>query len=180
MADNNASHVSPTDSLEARLDAAVELDGADTVARRAAALLAGGYEGEDFLRVVGGAHAEGILGGAPAPYWPELWGARALLYIWNDAATPIVIANLANQSWRVREMCAKVCAAHGLGTPKELARLTTDEQSRVRQAAARALVTIGDASSIGTLEVMLRDHDKEARRTAQQSLTALHTRLNEA
>src|ERR1700712_4575761 len=131
MADDET-HASTTASLEARIDDAVQLEGETRVAERARALLEGGYEGEDFLRVVGGSHAEGILGGAPALYWPELWGARALLYVWDDSAAPSVIAALGNQSWRVREMCAKVCAARAIGTPRDLARLTTDQHARVR------------------------------------------------
>jgi hypothetical protein len=179
MADDSAPHVSATDSLETRLDAAAQLEGAAAVARRACSLLEGGYEGEAFLRVVGGSHAEGILGGAPALYWPELWGARALLYVWDDSAAPVVIAALDNQSWRVREMCAKVCAARGVGSPKDLARLTTDDHARVRSAAARALAVVGNAASADTLEVMLRDYDKDVRRTAQQSLKALRARLEQ-
>ena len=177
MADDRTPQVSPTDSLEARLGAAVQLEGEPRVARRATSLLEGGYEGEEFLLLVGGSHAEGILAGAPALFWPELWGARALLYVWDEAAAPAVIAALGNQSWRVREMSAKVSAARAIGMPKDLARLTTDEHARVRSAAARALAVIGDASSVETLERMVRDYDKEVRRAAQQSLDALRTRL---
>ncbi|GAA1001485.1 HEAT repeat domain-containing protein [Subtercola frigoramans] len=177
MADHNA-HSTPTDSLETRLDAQVKLDGESRVASRASSILRGGYEGEDFLRVVGGPHAEGILTGAPALYWPELWGARALLYVWDDSAAPAVLAALTNQSWRVREMAARVCATRSLGTPDDFARLTTDEHARVRSAAARAIAAIGDAASADALERMLRDHDKEVRRAAQQSLDALRARLN--
>jgi hypothetical protein len=180
MADDNAPHVSTTESLEARLEADAQREGAAATARRACSLLEGGYEGEGFLRVVGGSHAEGILGGAPALYWPELWGARALLYVWDDSAAPVVIAALGNQSWRVREMCAKVCAARGIGTSKDLARLTTDEHARVRSAAARALAVVGNVDSIDTLEVMLRDYDKDVRRTAQQSLKVLRGHLEQA
>ncbi|RFA18141.1 HEAT repeat domain-containing protein [Subtercola boreus] len=179
MADQNAPQTSTTDSLEARLDASAERDGTAGTARRARALLEGAYEGEEFLRVVGGPHAEGILNGAPALYWPELWGARALLYVWDDSAAPAVVMGLTNQSWRVREMCAKVCALRALGTPQHFARLTTDEHARVRAAAARALAEVGDAASADTLEGMLRDRDKEVRRAAQQSHRALLSRLEE-
>lgn len=166
------------DPIEARLDAAVEREGAAKVARRAAALLAGKYEGEEFLLVVGGTHAEGIVGGAPALYWPEVWGARALLYVWDDAAAPTVIAALTNQSWRVREMAARVCATHGVGTTRDLVKLTTDENARVRAAAARAIAAVGEATSIQSLEAMLRDRDKDVRRAAQQSIEALKARLD--
>ncbi|QWT24428.1 HEAT repeat domain-containing protein [Subtercola sp. PAMC28395] len=180
MADQNASPSSPDDSLEERLHSLVLIEGENSVARRARSLLAGGYEGEDFLRVVGGPHAEGILAGAPALYWPELWGARALLYVWDDAAAPAVLAGLANQSWRVREMAARVCATRSIGIPSDFARLTTDEYARVRSAAARAIAAVGDEASIEVLERLLRDRDKEVRRAAQQSLDALRARLHEA
>ena len=180
MADHEEPHVSTTDSLEHRLAAAVERQGNAVTVRRAATLLAGGYEGEDFLRVVGGEHAEGILSGAPALYWPELWGARALLYVWDDtadSAVAAVIAGLANRSWRVREMSLRVSAARSLVAASELVPLTRDEHPRVRAAAARAIAVLGDeVSDAGTLEAMLRDPDKEVRRAAQQSLTALRGR----
>ncbi|RFA14992.1 hypothetical protein B7R22_07605 [Subtercola boreus] len=167
-----------SDSLEGRLDEAVAREGAAKVARRATSLLAGGYEGEEFLLVVGGSHAEGIVGGAPALYWPEVWGARTLLYVWDDAAAPTVIAALTNQSWRVREMAARVCAARGVGTARDLVKLTTDENARVRAAAARAIAAVGEAPSIQSLEAMLRDRDKDVRRAAQQSIETLRARLD--
>ncbi len=172
--------VATTDSLVDRLRTLAREEGGPSVARRAVALLKGGYEGEDFLRVVGGSHAEGILGGAPALYWPELWGARALLHIWDESAEKPVIAALGNQSWRVREMAAKVCAAREIGEVSELSVLTTDEHPRVRAAGARALAVRGNADSVDTLELLLRDYDKEVRRTAQQSLKALRERLADA
>lgn len=178
--DNNSSDVTMTDSLEERLNTAAREEGEPSVARRARVLLEGGYEGEDFLRIVGGTHAEGILSGAPALYWPELWGARALLYVWDDSAKRTVIAALGNQSWRVREMCAKVCAAREIGEIAEIGVLTTDEHPRVRSAGARALAVRGNAESIDTLELLLRDYDKEVRRTAQQSIKALRERLTDA
>ena len=167
-----------TASLEERIQAAVEREGETSVVLRARSLLEGGYEGEDFLRVVGGPHADGILAGAPSLYWPELWGARALNYVWSDAAAPAVIAGLGNQAWRVREMCAKVAALRSIAAPEALTALTKDDHARVRAAAARALAATGDASVQDTLEALLRDPDKEVRRTAQQSLKTLKDTLS--
>ena len=167
-----------TASLEERIQASVDSEGETSVVLRARSLLEGGYEGEDFLRVVGGPHADGILAGAPSLYWPELWGARALNYVWSDAAAPAVIAGLGNQAWRVREMCAKVAALRSIAAPEALTALTKDDHARVRAAAARALAASGDASTEGTLEGLLRDPDKEVRRTAQQSLKALKDTLS--
>lgn len=189
MARDNEPIVTLTDSLEERLSAQVAREGERTVALRSAALLKGGYEGESFLLTVGGEHAAGVLKGAPSLYWPELWGARALLYVWDDEAADAVTAGLANASWRVREMCARVCAERVLGGQKKLARLTTDEYPRVRSAGARALVAAAlagmasgrdekgefAASVEGTLTAMLRDPDRDVRRAAQQATDALRS-----
>ncbi|KQQ00921.1 hypothetical protein ASG06_14420 [Rathayibacter sp. Leaf185] len=169
--------------------AQVAREGERNVARRSAALLTGGYEGESFLLTVGGEHAEGILKGAPSLYWPELWGARALLYVWDDDAAEAVTAGLANTSWRVREMCARVCAERLLGGQKKLTRLTTDAHPRVRAAGARALSAVAVAGTSSgrdgkgefaasveqTLTAMLRDPDRDVRRAAQQSADAVRS-----
>ncbi|WP_244248136.1 HEAT repeat domain-containing protein [Rathayibacter sp. VKM Ac-2801] len=187
MARDNEPTVTLTDPLEERLRAQVAREGERVVALRSAALLTGGYEGESFLLTVGGEHADGILKGAPSLYWPELWGARALLYVWDDDAADAVIAGLANSSWRVREMCARVCAERVLGGQKKLARLTTDAHPRVRAAGARALVAAAVAGTTsgrdekgefaasveGTLTAMLRDPDRDVRRAAQQAADTL-------
>ena len=173
MASDSEPSVTLTDPLEERLRAQVAREGERAVALRSAALLTGGYEGEAFLLTVGGEHAAGVLQGAPSLYWPELWGARALNYVWSDAAAPAVIAGLGNQAWRVREMCATVAALRSIAAPEALTALTKDDHTRVRAAAARALAATGDAATQDTLEALLRDPDKEVRRTAQQSLKAL-------
>ncbi|WP_235201332.1 HEAT repeat domain-containing protein [Microbacterium sp. CH12i] len=138
MARNSADSPSvPVDlPLEQRLAAAVERYGEPAVVERSLSLLAGNNEGEDFLLFVGGEHAQGILDGAPVLYWPELWGARALLYVWDDSAAPVVIGTLNNPAWRVREMGARVAAARNLPAASELAELLTDRVPRVRVAAA--------------------------------------------
>ncbi|MBD8536496.1 HEAT repeat domain-containing protein, partial [Plantibacter sp. CFBP 13570] len=130
-------------SLEQRLADAVAAESETRVVERCVSLLAGRYEGEDFLRVVGGHHAEGILGGAPALYWPELWGTRALLHVWDDSATAPVVGALGNQAWRVREMAARVCAERRIGDVAAIAPLLSDDHARVRAAGARALAVVG-------------------------------------
>lgn len=164
-------------SLEQRLADAVSSSSEQRVVERCLSLISGGYEGEDFLRVVGGHHAEGILGGAPALYWPELWGTRALLHVWDDSATPAVVAALGNQAWRVREMAERVCAERRVGDAASLAPLLNDDHARVRAGAARALAAVGDATTKPLLERLLQDPDREVRRAAQQSAKALAARL---
>jgi len=157
--------------LEARLAAAVAQYGEGAVVLRALSLIAGNNEGEDFLLYVGGEHARGILDGAPVLYWPELWGTRALLYVWNDSAIPAITAALDNQAWRVREMAARVAAAHGLAVEGILTSLLTDDVARVRAAAARALGAVG--SDIEVLKPLLKDPEIDVRRGAQQAIDAL-------
>jgi len=160
-----------------RLAAAVARYGEDDVVARSIALMAGANAGEDFLLYVGGRHAQGLLDGAPPLYWPELWGARALLHVWNPAAVTAVIAGLDNQAWRVREMCARVALARELHVATKMVELTTDDVPRVRAAAAHALAAVGTADNVETIAALLRDPEKEVRRAAQQSRDALASRL---
>lgn len=149
---------------------------------RSLSLLAGNNEGADFLLFVGGEHARGILDGAPVLYWPELWGARALLHVWDEAvidesATALLIGTLSNPAWRVREMGARLVAARDLGAAPELADLLADEVPRVRAAAIRALSAVGAPSDLDLIRDMLKDPEVEVRRAAQQSLDTLRSRL---
>ncbi|TDW30425.1 HEAT repeat domain-containing protein [Cryobacterium psychrophilum] len=160
-----------------RIAAAVKRYGEPAVIDRSIALLKGDNAGEDFLLYVGGEHAQGILDGAPSLYWPELWGARALMYVWSESANETVIGGLDNQSWRVREMCAKVILLRKLHALKRLTRLTTDETPRVRAAAVQALAALGTVEHHSWIVARLRDPDKEVRRAAQQSRDALTARL---
>lgn len=79
--------------------------------------------------------------GDPEPdYWPRVWGARGLLYVWCDDAEPAVLSGLTDERWRVREMCAKVVRLRGIGAAAPiLSLLLDDEVARVRAAALRAL-----------------------------------------
>ncbi|MCY7288044.1 MAG: HEAT repeat domain-containing protein, partial [Cryobacterium sp.] len=83
-----------------RIHAAVAHYGEQTVIDNAVALLRAKNAGKDFLLYAGGRHALGILEGAPALYWPELWGARALLYVWGETAAPYIVVGMNNQAWR--------------------------------------------------------------------------------
>jgi hypothetical protein len=160
--------------IEKRLAAAVAEYGEDAVVLRSLSLLAGHNEGEDFLLYVGGEHARGILEGAPVLYWPELWGTRALLYVWNDSAAVAVTAALENQAWRVREMAARVAAARALPVEGVLTGLLTDDVARVRAAAARALGVVG--TDVEALKPLLKDPEIDVRRGAQQAIDALRKR----
>ncbi|TFC77409.1 HEAT repeat domain-containing protein [Cryobacterium cheniae] len=161
-----------------RIHAAVAHYGEQAVIDNSVALLRAKNAGKDFLLYAGGRHALGILEGAPALYWPELWGARALLYVWGESAAPYIVVGLNNQAWRVREMCAKVVLLRGLEVAPKLVRLTTDEVPRVRAAALHALAAQGTADHLATIVQRLRDPDKEVRRAAQQARDLLNERWN--
>ena len=164
--------------IEARIAASVAELGEPQFVLRAVSLIAGHNEGEDFLLVVGGEHAKGILEGAPVLYWPELWGMRALLYAWDASAATAVAAGLENQAWRVREMAARVAAVRQLPVRETVLGLLTDDVARVRAAAARALGALGEPGDIETVTPLLRDGEIDVRRAAQQGMDAMRTRFS--
>jgi HEAT repeat protein len=172
--DNIPLDASPSD----RIAEAARRFGERDVAERAAALLNGANEGEEFLLWVGGVHAQGILDGAPALYWPEVWGARALLKVWDDSAGAAVRAGLSNQAWRVREMCGRVVADRQLPFVAELEPLLADEVARVRAVAARALSLVGEYEQAVAVKRLLTDPEIEVRRAAGAALKAFSTRLD--
>jgi hypothetical protein len=163
--------------LAARLALAAERYGEAVLVERAVGLLEGRNEGEELFLFVGGRHAQGILDGAPALYWPEVWGARALLHVWDESAASAVLRGANNRAWRVREMCLRVCAERGLGDNAFIP-LLSDENPRVRAAAARALAVVGGSEAQEPITRILRDPDKDVRRVARESLRALESRLS--
>jgi len=173
----STAHGSPpygaTPPIEQRIAAEVAAHGEEQVVTRSVSLLAGNNEGEEFLLVVGGEHARGILDGAPVLYWPELWGTRALLYAWHESAEPAVIAALGNRSWRVREMAARVAALRSVALDD--ATVLADDHPRVRAAAARAFAAT--ATDPGPLQALLNDSDIAVRRAAQESIAAIRARV---
>jgi hypothetical protein len=160
-----------------RIALAIERFGEHDVADRAAALLSGTNEGEEFLLWVGGRHAQGILDGAPALYWPEVWGARTLLYAWDDAAASTVKRGLSNRAWRVREMCCRVARARELPFGADLLPLLVDEVARVRANAARALGVVGDYDQAVEVRTLLKDPELDVRKQTGAALKQLTERL---
>jgi hypothetical protein len=89
-----------------------------------------------LITMLGGDAARHVLDGAEggrSGYWPRVWAARGLLHAWDDhaaetgaaigaatdeatgEATDAIIGALGDHAWRVREMTAKVVAAHRIG-----------------------------------------------------------------
>ena len=163
-------------SVGDRLVLAAEHFGRAEFVERAIALLGGANAGEEFLLWVGGRHADGVLSGAPPLYWPEVWGARALLHVWDESAATAIVVGLRNQAWRVREMCGRVCAAHAIAAHDELVALLGDDVPRVRSAAAVALGAVGDADDVPVLQALLRDKEIDVRRAAGAAVARLRGR----
>ncbi|HEX3490129.1 MAG TPA: hypothetical protein VHU92_12320 [Streptosporangiaceae bacterium] len=99
-----------------------------------------------LLLALGGETARYVLGGGEGGkqgYWPRVWAARGLLYVWEDRAAPAIVAATADDAWRVREMAAKVIARHRVdGALEAVAGLRGDQVPRVRAAADRALARL--------------------------------------
>lgn len=104
---------------------------------------------DHFLRVLGGPAAESVLEGRDGGvdgYWPRVWAARGLLHVWDDSATEAIISAATNESWRVREMSAKVIARHHVRSAIDaVVTLLDDDHTRVRAAASRAFRDVADA-----------------------------------
>ncbi len=103
-----------------------------------------------LIRALGGPAADKFFDGAEHDdrYWFRVWGARGLLWAWDDSATNAILAALDDESWRVREMGLKVVARHLLGdTFDAAAALRDDPVLRVREAARRALALLTQAEA---------------------------------
>ena len=104
-------------------------------------------------RVLGGPAAEQVLDGrAGGPlvtgHWPRVWAARGLLYAWDEPATTVIVGATSDETWRVREMAAKVIAKHRIGDALDaVVMLRDDPVPRVRAAAERAIAVLTAAGA---------------------------------
>ncbi len=112
-------------------------------------LVRGDYRDTAFALALGGQSAEPILAGTKRvddSYWLRVWGARGLLWEWDESAMEAVRGGLVDEAWRVREMAAKVIARHVVGDLLDaVAPLRDDPVPRVRAAATRAVAAISAA-----------------------------------
>ena len=130
----------------ASIAAACEQRGVAAVVDGCIALIRGEDADPALVAALGGPGQERYLD-APEEqrYWLRVWGARGLLWALPIGADdPRVAAAvegaLGDGHWRVREMAAKVAARHRIESAQPaLAQLLTDENARVRAAAARAV-----------------------------------------
>jgi hypothetical protein len=141
--------VTPKESIRAE----ARRRGRQAVAFRCTEVLAGRGIDAEFLFVLAGPASRPVLdgrGGGPEGYWPKVWALRGLLYAWDEAAQASVMAATADDSWRVREMAAKVIKAHEIDDALEvLSTLVDDPVPRVRTAAERARIALTQAASGG-------------------------------
>lgn len=114
-----------------------------------------------------------------ADYWVRTWGARGLLYVWDETASGAVVAGLADEHWRPAEMCLKVATRREVGGAGDGAvALATHELSRVRAQALRTLGAVGDTEHVDAVRDRLDDDADEVRRQAGRALERLGTRLD--
>jgi hypothetical protein len=113
-------------------------------------------------------------------YWVRTWGARGLLYVWDDVAASAVVAGLGDEHWRPGEMCLKVATRREIGEAGPgAARLAVEgELPRVRVQALRTLGAVGDTEHVETVRDLLDDTEPAVRRQAARSLAQLARRLD--
>jgi HEAT repeat protein len=100
-------------------------------------------DGDLLLALAGPAARPFVEGPRDDDYWLRVWGARGLLWAWEDSATASIIDATDDEHWRVREMAAKVVARHHVeDAMPAMLRLRDDDVPRVRAAAQRAVVAL--------------------------------------
>jgi hypothetical protein len=122
--------------------------GNDAVVSGCIDILTGSSVDGHILDVLAGPAAGSVIDGAEGGltgYWPRVWALRGLLYAWSDDAIPALMGVFHDQSWRVREMAARVVAKQIVGEAfDEVVKLQQDETARVRAAASRAVAVLVD------------------------------------
>jgi HEAT repeat protein len=136
-------------SARERIEAGCARRGKEAVAADCIALLEG-ESNPELLRSLAGPGAEKFFDGAEHKdtYWFRVWALRGLLWSWDSRAGDSVCEALSDDSWRVREMAAKVVAKHLVGEASSaVAELRDDPVPRVRTAAERALIRLSDGDA---------------------------------
>ena len=120
--------------------------GEDDVVAGCIDILTDRHVDERLLQALGGPAAGQVLAGragGTAGYWPRVWAARGLLYVWNETATAVIIGATSDEAWRVREMAVKVITKHRIGDGLDtVIMLSDDPVRRVRTAAERAIAVL--------------------------------------
>jgi hypothetical protein len=129
---------------------AVEARGEATIVTACVELLGGADVDDDLVVAIAGVQGAAALEGRGyKEHWLRVWGARGLLYVWDDAALPALLAAVNDDEWRVREMVAKVVAKRLLDDAAgAVASLCGDPVPRVRAAAERALLRLATDAGV--------------------------------
>ena len=133
-------------SPQASVKQACERWGPMTVVQGCVDLVDGKRADDELVLALGGPPAEWVRTGEPSgpDYWLRVWGARGLLYAWDESARPAVLRALDDDAWRVRDMALKVVARHGIHEAADhVTRLRDDPSARVRRSAARTSQALG-------------------------------------
>jgi HEAT repeat protein len=142
--------VVPENTPRARIEAETAMRGQEAFVAGCLDLLLGTGEDPELLTCLGGPGAAKFLDGRchDDTYWLRVWALRGLLWSWDSSATGSVQEALHDDSWRVREMAAKVVARHLVDDAfTGVADLRGDPVARVRAAADRALVRLSEAGA---------------------------------
>ncbi len=166
-----------------RVAVLVALIGAEAVADSCAALLRGADPTDPSVPALawfgGSSEVSRVAKGLDLGDWPRVWAARGLLHCYRPVAAPAVVDGLADESWRVREMCAKVVRAHEIGSAAAaLHRCCSDDVTRVRVAAVRGLATVGESEDAKPIRDRLDDEDPTVVAAAETALRDLSRRLD--
>ena len=132
------------------IEAACAERGAGRVVASCIELIGGGDIDPELIASLGGPAAPRYVDAPPGRrYWLRVWGTRGLLWALGaegapPAGDPAVVAALvaavADDRWRVRELGAKVIARYRVDECQPaMSVLSHDEVPRVRAAASRAL-----------------------------------------
>lgn len=114
-----------------------------------------------------------------ADYWVRTWGARGLLHVWDDAATPAIVSGLNDLHWRPVEMCLKVTARHEVaGAGDRVATLLGHGLPRVRMQALRALAIVGDTHHFSLVRAVAEDEQSVVRLEGERTLERMRKRLD--
>jgi hypothetical protein len=83
------------DTPRHRVESECQARGRSAVVSGCIALLEGHEVDDQLIVALGGPHGSQVIDGSEGGktgYWPRVWGARALLYVWGNRAVPAVIA----------------------------------------------------------------------------------------
>jgi hypothetical protein len=120
--------------------------GTHEVAAGCIEMLSGREADPDLILALGGPPARWVVTGEPPgpSYWLRVWGARGLLWAWDDVALDVLLEALDDEAWRVREMALKVVGRHRLGDAlARVCELQHDPSPRVRATASRVIIRLG-------------------------------------